>query len=200
MIISCEQKVSTKTNKQLDTLFATHRIDFIDNRGTAFLTLDTVFNDCYFYNAADCLDYFDHCLKPKRLRKLQRGFFWSNVGDTLHHLILSYDAFDSNSLNITQKDSSKIQFFNEQPYIISKDTITSFTDENKAVTFLKMTARGKINVILITNQVPYSKIDKYFANIMQKAIIHYNFKPIDIDSFQMFVKQTDSANRKYNYR
>ena len=198
MIISCDKKVSTETKSQLDTLSATHRIDFIDGRGVAFLTLDSVFNDCYFYSAGDCDDYFDHCIKPKGLRKLERGFLWSNLGDTLHHLILSYSAFDSS--DISHSDTTGIQFFNEQPYAIRKDTLTYLTDKKSKVNFIKMTARGRINVVLLTNQIPYSAIDKYFSGIMQKAIIRYNFKLLPADSFQILVKQTDSVNRENNYR
>jgi hypothetical protein len=198
--ISCDQTVSIKTNIQPDTSSATHRIDFIDHRGVAFLTLDSVFNDCYFYSASDCTDYFDHCLKPKEFRRLERGFLWSNLGDKLHHLIISYSAFQNDTIYIDKSDTRQYKVFNEQPYVIMKDTLTYLTDKKSKVSFIKMTAIGKINVVLLTNQIPYSEVDKYFTNIMQKAIIRYNFKPLPTNSFQRLVKQTDSVNRQNNYR
>jgi hypothetical protein len=198
--ISCDQTISTKTNIQQDTSSATHRIDFIDQRGVAFLTLDSVFNDCYFYSAGDCTDYFDHCLKPKGLRRLERGFLWSNLGDTLHHLILSYSAFQKDTIYIDKSDTTRYKVFNEQPYLIRKDTLTYLTEKKSKVSFIKITARGKINVVLLTNQIPYSEVDKYFTNIMQKAFIRYSFNVLPSDSFQILIKQTDSVNRENNYR
>lgn len=198
--ISCVRDKTINVEKKLDTLNVTHRINFIDNRGVALLNLDSTFNDCYSYLAGGCIDYVDHCIKPKSLCKLRRGFVWSELGDTLHHLILTYLPFDHDSLNQKEVDPSRIHYYNKEPYLIKMDSTTYKTINNTYVSFVSITAIGKIRVTLLTNQIPYKKVEEYFKNIMENAIIRYQFKPLHTHNLYTAISLTDSINRKNNCR
>jgi len=208
--ISCSGDKQENDNKQADSTQFSHHILFFDNKGDAFLTLDSTFNDNYFYNSADCIPYFDHCIKPKNLPFLQRGFFWSNLSDSLHYLLLSYEPYSHDSLDIQKlivmkkeheyyKKSSRF-IFNDQsdPFLVTKKIETYLTEDGKEVTFLQLSAKGKINITLITNRIPNELVDSYFDNILKKTIINFKYSNYNTDSLEKKINYTDSINRAIN--
>jgi hypothetical protein len=209
LVISCRRKLSKESDEKIAHNQYTHHILFYDNKGDAYLKLDSTLNDNYFYSAADCIMYFDHCIKPKNYSNLQRGFFWYNLQDSLHHLILSYLPETRDSLNLQRlielkKDHEyfkKSRFvFNKknEPYLITKVSKTYLTDDKKDVTFFQMRAKGKIDIVLITNRIPSRLIDSYFDEIIKNSYINFVYKKFTGDSLSEKIVITDSINRAIN--